>query len=109
MSKTETEFKPIKICEDIEIEVNIWINAKKQPIPPCKIKQLGFDIKAYSSDCVRVDLRGKEDFPGGAWTTAGDLLAFIDELTKIYEKINDLPLFDAQGVDVVWKKGAKTE
>ncbi len=103
--KTETKFKPIKMCEDPELEVSIWINAKNQPVPPCEIHQLGFDIKAYSSDCVRVDLRGKEDFPGGTWTTAGDLLAFIDGLTKIYEKINDLPLFDDLGADVVWKKG----
>lgn len=101
--ETETEKQHIEMVEKPELEVNIFFNARTAPEQPCKIKQLGFDLKAISRDYVRVDLRGAKDFPDGAWITSDELQQFIDGLANILEKFEELPLFNADSVDVVWR------
>jgi hypothetical protein len=104
--KTETqepEKQPTIICETPKFKVTIWFEAKTQPIDLYNLEMLGFEIEAYSPEYIKLNPKGFNKFPEGAWVTVDDLHQFIDGLTEIMQKIDGLPLFGSTGVNTLWE------
>lgn len=85
-------------------EVGVWINARDNCDYPCGLHPLGFDIKAFSSDQIQVELKGIKDFSKGAWVTTEELENFAEKLMQIVERLNALPMTNTHDVSVLWNK-----
>jgi len=103
MNKLEKFGRP-DLFNEMKYKVDVWINARDSPNLPCKLRPIGFTIKAFKMDYIELELKGAGDFPDGAWVTSEELESFIDKLTQIVEKINGLPLSLSQDVTVLWHK-----
>ena len=110
MSKTETAYEPLEASQDPNFKVSIWFEARTAPKGKHKIDTLGFDIDVHSPAYISLKPTGFNKFPEGAWITTDDLQQFIDGLTRILEKADELPSLRSCGVNMLWEeKEAETE